>query len=756
MAETHDSQHYLRPPVAPLAPSSPRSLRAAHSRAGAPAPADTSMKLKPSYFWWVFRQWWMVLVPVTLVLAGVSATFIMLTYEPDYQASAIVKIEESAPYIAFPSGGDGNNRYVETQIELMRSPMVLESLLTKPEIANAKEIAAAEDRVQALYKRLIISRVGSSDLFNVSFVSKSPQLAQTVSNAVVAEYLTIQSRTAYERYQRVIDLLEEERRRRQIDVERLRQHVMDLSKEVTGRDPFGFGSTLDIKRTNSPFAATYMQLTQIDVEREVLKAQIQALQEAAAAPMDASDESSLLQLQVESHETVQQYQAGIDMLVGQIENYKATLNPKLDPMSIEPYRKLVDALAQQREALAKTKVSLREELRTRGREKSKTDADAAIKDAMAQLAALDIRKELLTKKFGEELQGIQSGNSKAVELTFAQAELEREEKVFSMIASRKLGLQTESRAPTRVTVQRAANLPVTPVSKVPVKILMLACLACVAAPFGLAVLREMSIRRISDVEQLSRETSLRVVGEVSHFPIRRAAANGHMLPPKLRRQMFVYLESIDSLRTNLALTEPKANSRVVVVTSAAAAEGKTCLATSLAVSIANAENRPTLVIDGDMRSPDVASVLGTRDRPGLAELLSNQASLSDVIQRVGKTNTYVIAAGRLKGNPHHVVREERLAPLLAQLRSQFPTIVVDTPPVFGGSESLVFAKMADSVLLSVMRDVSRLRQLSVAVERLERSGATVAGTVLNGTSSSSYAYNYGYGYYSGRLDVAEG
>jgi capsular exopolysaccharide synthesis family protein len=265
----------------------------------------------------------------------------------------------------------------------------------------------------------------------------------------------------------------------------------------------------------------------------------------------------------------------------------------------------------------------------------------------------------------------------------------------------------------------------------------------------------MSIRRVSDVEQLSRETTLRVVGEVSHFPIRRAAANGHMLPPKMRRQMFVYLESIDSLRTNLALTEPKANSRVLVVTSAAAAEGKTCLATSLAVSIANAENRPTLVIDGDMRSPDVASVLGTRDRPGLAELLSNQASLSDVVQRVGKTNTYVIAAGRLKGNPHHVIREERVAPLIAQLRGQFSTIIIDTPPIFGGSESLVFAKLGDSTLLSVMRDVSRLQQLNGAIDRLERAGATVAGTVLNGTSSTSYAYNYGYGYYSGRLDVVD-
>jgi tyrosine-protein kinase Etk/Wzc len=153
-----------------------------------------------------------------------------------------------------------------------------------------------------------------------------------------------------------------------------------------------------------------------------------------------------------------------------------------------------------------------------------------------------------------------------------------------------------------------------------------------------------------------------------------------------------------------------------------------------------------------MRSPDVATVLNTRDRPGLAELLTNQASLSDVVQRVGKTNTYVIPAGRLRGNPHHIVREERITPLLAQLRNQFSTIVVDTPPIFGGSESLVFAKAADSVVVSVMRDVSRSKQLTAAIERLERAGAKVSGAVLNGTSSSGYAYNYGYGSYAAQLD----
>jgi capsular exopolysaccharide synthesis family protein len=632
--------------------------------------------------------------------------------------------------------------------------MVLELVLARPEISGSPEISASKDRLATLQKNLVITRVGDSDLFNVAYISKVPKLASTVANAVVSEYLTIQSRNGYERYQRVIDLLEEERFRRKTDVETLKKRVLALSTEVTGHDPFS-GTELDPRRVGSPLAENYMELTKLDSERAILQAHLQALREAP----DQTDLDDLgtraLDFQVESHPTMMQLKAELDALKQRAEAYKSTLKPEVDLGTDVSFQRIQTAQDTHTEAMEKFRTTLREELIAHQHDAVQVENELKAKAIEQQLASLEIKHKLLEAKFKEDFAGIQAGNTKSVELTFAKAELEREEKVFEMIADRKLSMQTESRAPARVSVQQSAPIPLVPVTKVPVKMLVFACALCVAAPYGLAVLREMSIRRISDVEQLSRETTLRVVGEVSHFPIRRAAANGHMLPPKMRRQMFVYLESIDSLRTNLALTEPKSNSRVMVVTSAAAAEGKTCLATSLAVSIANAENRPTLVIDGDMRSPDVASVLGTRDRPGLAELLANQASLSDVVQRVGKTNTYVIAAGRLKGNPHHVIREERVGPLVTQLRGQFSTIIIDTPPIFGGSESLVFAKLADSVLVSVMRDVSRLQQLQGAIDRLERAGASVAGTVLNGTSSNSYAYNYGYGYYSGRLDVAE-
>ena len=757
MSEHQDPQNSASPPVTSLARAQSRHLRAhAPSRAHA-SPIESSINIKPAYLWWVFCQWWMILIPVGVVLSFASAAAIILLYKPDYKASALIMIEESAPYIAFSqeAAEGGTARYVETQIELLRSPVVLELLLAVPEVANYPEVAKSADRVAHLQKYLGISRIGASELYNVSYISKSPKHAAFVANAVIQKYLDIQSRGEYERFQRVIDLLEEERRQRSLDVERLRQKVVALAKEVTGRDPFGYGSTLDVTRTNSPFATTYMELTQVDVEREVLKAQIQSYKELEAAGDDYKDATKLLDLEVQNDAAVRELEASIDAWEHKAEGYASKMAAQWDPKSDADYQRIQREVELQQNALKKLKTSLREELSSERKDRESLERKESLLRMDRELAALETRRQLLSKRFEEELAGIQGGNSKSVELTFAEAELEREEKVFELIAARKLAMQTESRAPARVSIEQTAAVPGLPITKLPLKMLIMACVLCVAAPFGLAVLREASVLRITNVEQLSRETSVRIIGEVAHFPIRRAAANGQTLPPKLQRQMFVYLESIDSLRTNLSLAQPTLNSRVLVVTSAAAAEGKTCLATSLAVSIGNAEKRPVLVIDGDMRSPDVATVLGAQDRPGLAELLMNRATLSDVIQRIGKTNTYVIAAGRLKGNPHHVVREERLTDILSQLRGKFSSIIVDTPPIFGGSESLVFAKLADSVIVSVMRDVSRSKQLRNAFERLEDAGATVAGTVLNGTSSNGYATNYGYGYYSEHLEAPQ-
>jgi receptor protein-tyrosine kinase len=303
-----------------------------------------------------------------------------------------------------------------------------------------------------------------------------------------------------------------------------------------------------------------------------------------------------------------------------------------------------------------------------------------------------------------------------------------------------------------VEIRHKADVPATAREPVPYKLLLLACSAAFFAPLGMAVAREITVRRISDTEQLAQETRLRVLGEVAALPVRYMAVSPNQLSGRLRRDTYIFAESINTLRTNLALAEGTAQ-QILAVTSASPSEGKTSVAVSLAMSIANASDKPTLIIDGDMRSPFVASMLKAKNQPGLFEILNNKCKLEDAIQRVDNDHLYVIPAGRATKSTHSVVAVDDLKQLLDKLRSRFAAIVIDTPPILGASESLMLAKAADSVLFCSLCNVSKARQVRLAVDRLEHAQVNLAGAVLSGTPAKRYEYVYGY--YANRIEASE-
>jgi capsular exopolysaccharide synthesis family protein len=162
------------------------------------------------------------------------------------------------------------------------------------------------------------------------------------------------------------------------------------------------------------------------------------------------------------------------------------------------------------------------------------------------------------------------------------------------------------------------------------------------------------------------------------------------------------------------------------------------------MSFANASGRPTLVIDGDMRSPDVASMLKTKLSPGLFEVLSGKCELEDCIQHVADSQVYVLAAGKADRTAHQYLTVIAAEALVERLRTKFQTILIDTPPVLGASEAIILAKAADASLFCTLSGVSKIQQIQLAVDRLERAEVNVAGAVLSGSTVKRYAYRYGY------------
>jgi len=327
-------------------------------------------------------------------------------------------------------------------------------------------------------------------------------------------------------------------------------------------------------------------------------------------------------------------------------------------------------------------------------------------------------------------------------LTFRKDELAQAEKVLERVTERQIALQTERSAPPRVKLLDPAKPPPAPVEILPFKKMALAGLLGLCFPFALAVGWEGLSRRISGSEDLEQQLHLAVLGEITRLPARRLALSGSN-EARISLEVRVFQESIDSLRTALTLSNDLREMRILAITSAVNHEGKTSLASQLALSLARATGKTTLLIDGDMRAPDVHKVFGVPQGPGLAEVLCHECPLADAIVPTHSEHVHLLPAGEIKVSPHRLLGNGAWKSLVEQIPSSYGYVIIDTPPVLAASEALVLARAADATLLCVMRDVSRADQVRKAAERLLIAGGRPVGTVLSGVPMSHRKYGYG-------------
>jgi capsular exopolysaccharide synthesis family protein len=351
-------------------------------------------------------------------------------------------------------------------------------------------------------------------------------------------------------------------------------------------------------------------------------------------------------------------------------------------------------------------------------------------------------REAYNKRLKDLLQQREQLSNEKLNLKFKKDELAQKQMVLTKITERQVALLTERSAPPRVIWHEEAKPPQAPIEILPYRNMSLAALVAFCLPFALAVGWEARARRIGGSEDLEQQLHLAVLGEIARLPT-RGLADSKVTAARIGADLRVFQESIDSLRTALTLSDDLRDMRILAITSAANHEGKTSVATQLALSLARASGKATLLIDGDMRSPDVHEVFGLPQEPGLAEVLGDECKLADAIVATHNPNVHLLPAGKLKVSPHRLLGNGSWKSLIEQVPSSYRYVIIDTPPVLAASEALVLTKSADAVLMCVMRDVSRADQVRKASHLLETAGGRPIGTVLNGVPTRSYEYSHG-------------
>ena len=294
-------------------PMTPSMAMARGSDAGAAVQGIT-----PAFVLKVLRGRWPLVVPLGLLLSGGAAAAVFALYVPKYRAAALIRIESQPAFIAFAQqpGGASDDRYVQTQIELLRGPVILTPALGKKNLANLEEIKDEVDPIDFLKRKLQVAQIGKSELYEVAFESRSPQDAATLVNEVVMTYLDAKRNEETKRSQAVIGVLEKESDERRLRVDRLRQEVVDLARKLTGKDPFQPGLVTDVASLSSLSAAGSLQQGIIDAEvaAEVAKAELQALKTSAAAPDDHGVDSGILALEIANRADVRRAEEEVESL----------------------------------------------------------------------------------------------------------------------------------------------------------------------------------------------------------------------------------------------------------------------------------------------------------------------------------------------------------------------------------------------------------------------------------------------------------
>lgn len=301
-------------------------------------------------------------------------------------------------------------------------------------------------------------------------------------------------------------------------------------------------------------------------------------------------------------------------------------------------------------------------------------------------------------------------------------------------------------APIKLSVVDAAALPETPVSPNPVRNLGLAAVLGLLLGLGLAVLRELLDTSLKGKEDLETITTAPLMADIAFDPKATKRPLITSLDSHAPR-----VEAFRVLRTNMQFVDVDNQSKVFVVSSSVPGEGKTTTASNLSITLAQAGER-VLMIDGDLRRPQVAGMFGLEPVVGLTTVLIGSIDIEDALQETKIENLTVLTSGAIPPNPSELLQSRAMTDVVERARKEYDVIVIDAPPLLPVTDAALLASQADGALVVVRHGKTTRDQLTHSMERLAGVDAKALGIVFNMVparrrgSGGDYGYGYGYGY----------
>ncbi len=296
-----------------------------------------------------------------------------------------------------------------------------------------------------------------------------------------------------------------------------------------------------------------------------------------------------------------------------------------------------------------------------------------------------------------------------------------------------------------VAILNAANPPGSPFAPSWTRNIALALVAGMILGVGAALLRETLDDTVVNKRDFERAADGTPVLGVIPKPWngRRRGRDRRLIASRTG----AFTEAFRSLRSAIELGQATGGDvRSILVTSANPAEGKSTVASHLALSFARA-GANVLVIDADMHNPTQHEMFGVENVNGLAEHLANIGEAEIVTEQgSGEGLLSIIPAGTSASPPAELLSSMAAHEFIQKLSYAYDLVIVDSPPLRPVADTLPLARIVDGTLLVGMRGQTNAKEVDQAMELLARAQSRPLGAVLNGADEADGGYGYGYGY----------
>jgi capsular exopolysaccharide synthesis family protein len=739
----HSDPRQVGSPVIPVSPAGaevPAEAGRTEWRAAVPAapPAlgsgpDATTLLKG------LRRRWYVAVALGVLLSGAVSAAVWYLLEPKYTAVAQVHIDPVPPWLMYRNIDTPADRgeflsFERWQATQMKNRFVLNAARKHEEVASLEVMNKQPDQIAFLDDEIKIDYKEGDELLGVTMLSANPEEAKAIVNAVREEYL-----------EQIVKKEREYRSKRKAELDVI---VNDAKQHLNGqlKNMHNMAESLGTSDSGALGQKQVMMLSLLsdkqrklnEVEWNLVQAQaglktFTARGKPTVAEPTAADVNVAVAADLDGKQLLMRH-ARLKLKVEDLE--RGTRNPN-DYILLE-YKKELAAADKELEVI---KTDARENLLKTFREKAAREYDAALDAVKTELAALTQQKnDLKTQVDGLTEDTAKFGKS-STELERLKEEVAGERRRLDSYEDEleKLNIELRPNVPARVikyqdamVLKRDIKRQVLGAAASPVGVLLLVCLA--------VSWWECRGRRIQTADEVATQLGVRVVGAVPPLP------NPALLLGADREEELSHglLESIDGIRTLLLRDADAAGTRVVMVSSAVSGEGKTTLASHLASSLARAGRR-TLLIDCDLRRPAAHQLFELPLQPGFSEALLGEVHIAEATLSSPVDGLWVVPAGQWDREVIQALAKDGVRRIFDKLKNEYDFVVIDSHPVLPAMDSLLIGQHVDTVILSVMRDVSQAPKVYAACQRLATLDIRVFGAVVNGMPEEDvYANGYQY------------